>query len=459
MGAKLTDSGVQAAIKKARAQGSPAWKHESRGRGSGALSLKAGTGGRAHWYYRYSENRKQRYVPIGPYGTGPDEFTLQAARVECDRLAAKRADVPAGDLRGHLALQEAAREAEHRRQVREVKEAPERSLHALMLAYADALEAKGKPAARDVRGMTRLHVADAFPQYADAPAREFTRRQAVEVVRRLVERGNGRTAGKLRSYLRAAFALALRAESDPAAPAKMLGFGIEANPIADTAAMPQFNRTRSRALAESELRALWERLKATDTPSALAIRLSLLLGGQRFEQLLRARVADFDAEAGTLTLYDPKGRRTAPRAHVLPLGKEAAELVAARAAAAQAAGVAHLFPADAAKSLDPRTVSKFLQGVRRAMLAANEATDFQLSDLRRTCETRLAELGVSKDLRAQIQSHGLGGVQDRHYDRYEYLKEKRAALDAWAKWLATRPADNVVPIKKAPRKSRAKAAA
>lgn len=457
MGARLTDTAVAATIKKARKQGAPAWKHESRGRGAGALSLKAGTGGRAHWYYRYSEDRKNRYVPIGPYGTGADEFTLQAARVECDRLAAKRADVPAGDLRGHLALQEAAREAEHRRLVREVKEAPERSLHALMLAYADALEAKGKPAARDVRGMTRLHVAEAFPAYADAPAREFTRRQAVEVVRRLVERGNGRTAGKLRSYLRAAFALALRAESDPAAPAKMLGFGIETNPIADTAAMPQFNRTRSRALAESELRALWARLTATDTPSALAIRLSLLLGGQRFEQLLRARVADFDAEAATLTLYDPKGRRTEPRAHVLPLGKEAAELVAARAAAAQAATVAHLFPADEGRSLDPRTVSKFLQGVRRAMLAANEAADFQLSDLRRTCETRLAERGVSKDLRAQIQSHGLGGVQDRHYDRYEYLKEKRAALDAWAAWLQTKPAANVVAIKK-PR-ARAKAAA
>lgn len=448
MPAKLTDAAVTGALKKAKRDGTAVWKHESRGRGFGALSLKAGPGGRAHWYYRYAQDRKHRYVPIGPYGTAADEFTLLAARAECDRLAGQRADVPEGDLRGLLALQEAARAAEHRRQVREVKEAPERSLHALMLAYADALEARGKGAARDVRGMTRLHVAEAFPAYADAPAREFTRRQATEVMRRLVERGHGRTAGKLRSYLRAAFALALRAESDPAAPAKMLGFGIEANPIADTAAMPQFNRTRSRALAEGELRALWTRLKATDTPSALAIRLSLLLGGQRFEQLLRARVADFDAEAATLTLYDPKGRRTEPRAHVLPLGKLAGELVAGLAERASAAKVAHLFPADEGRSLDPRTVSKFLQGVRRAMLAAGEAADFQLSDLRRTCETRLAELGISKDLRAQLQSHGLGGVQARHYDRYEYLREKRAALDAWAAWLTTKPAANVVAIKK-----------
>jgi hypothetical protein len=28
----------------------------------------------------------------------------------------------------------------------------------------------------------------------------------------------------------------------------------------------------------------------------------------------------------------------------------------------------------------------------------------------------LARLGVPKDIRAQLQSHALGGVQERHYD-------------------------------------------
>jgi len=30
----------------------------------------------------------------------------------------------------------------------------------------------------------------------------------------------------------------------------------------------------------------------------------------------------------------------------------------------------------------------------------------------------LAAMGVSSDVRAQLQSHGLGGVQSRHYDRH-----------------------------------------
>ena len=40
---------------------------------------------------------------------------------------------------------------------------------------------------------------------------------------------------------------------------------------------------------------------------------------------------------------------------------------------------------------------------------------FQFRDIRRTFETMLAGIGVSRDVRAEILSHGLGGVQDRHY--------------------------------------------
>ena len=39
-------------------------------------------------------------------------------------------------------------------------------------------------------------------------------------------------------------------------------------------------------------------------------------------------------------------------------------------------------------------------------------------------------------VRAQLQSHGLGGVQARHYDRHDYMDEKRDALRAWERRLA-----------------------
>ncbi|GAA4411018.1 site-specific integrase [Quisquiliibacterium transsilvanicum] len=456
---KFTDPAVMAALKAAKASNRTEWHHEPRGRGAGALSLKASAQGRGHWYFRYSLDRKHQYVPIGAYGKEAPEIPLRAARDECNRLDALRATVPGGDLRGHLMVKEATEEREHRAEVQAVVEAPRHTLQALMDAYAVALESQGKKdSAQDVRGMVRLHLTEQFQDYAKAPAAEFTRKQATEVLRKLVEAGKGRTAGKLRAYLRAAFALALRAESDASASSAMIGFDMETNPVAGTVALTQFNRVKERALSDGELRALWKRLEATDTPSSLAIRIALLLGGQRFTQLLRAKVADFDQEAGTLTLYDPKGRRKVPRAHVLPVGKAAAETIHKQIASASILETGLMFPARGGVPMTVRTVSKFLQDVRAAMLDKKEAQDFDLADLRRTCETQLAKLGISKDLRAQVQSHGLGGVQARHYDRYDYMDEKSAALTAWASWLTGTDARNVVPIGQK-RKARAKAAA
>ena len=70
----------------------------------------------------------------------------------------------------------------------------------------------------------------------------------------------------------------------------------------------------------------------------------------------------------------------------------------------------------------------------RAARAAGELErgPFSMRDLRRTAETHMAALGVSSDVRAQIQSHGLGGIQARHYDRHDYMPEKRAARALWA---------------------------
>ena len=64
----------------------------------------------------------------------------------------------------------------------------------------------------------------------------------------------------------------------------------------------------------------------------------------------------------------------------------------------------------------------------------------------------LAGMGVSRDTRAQLLSHGLSGVQAAHYDRHTYTDEKRAALVAWEQRLddieTGRNSANVVQIKR-----------
>jgi integrase len=75
---------------------------------------------------------------------------------------------------------------------------------------------------------------------------------------------------------------------------------------------------------------------------------------------------------------------------------------------------------------------------RRVTELAAEMTGppFLFRDLRRTAETEMAAIGFSVDLRAQLLSHGLGGVQSLHYDKHSYLPEKQAALAAWERHLA-----------------------
>jgi hypothetical protein len=63
-------------------------------------------------------------------------------------------------------------------------------------------------------------------------------------------------------------------------------------------------------------------------------------------------------------------------------------------------------------------------------------SQFSFIDFRRTIETKLAQLGVSKDYRAQIQSHGLSGVQNKHYDKHDYMPEKTNVLTLWENFLS-----------------------
>ena len=161
---------------------------------------------------------------------------------------------------------------------------------------------------------------------------------------------------------------------------------------------------------------------AADAPARNAIRLALVLGGQRMTQLLRARWQDLDEAAGTLVLRDPKGRGPV-RDHLLPVSEWAGELLGEQRAIH--AGTGHVFEGSQGGVLRLDSVSALVGDI-----AAGDG--YQFRDLRRTAETRLARLRVDKETRAQLLSHGrTTGVQNRHYDRWHYLDEKRAALSVW----------------------------
>ncbi|EQD26619.1 phage integrase/recombinase protein, partial [mine drainage metagenome] len=259
-------------------------------------------------------------------------------------------------------------------------------------------------------GLFRRHVFEADPALGAKKAAEVTVDEIVALVAKLTEAGKGRTAAILRSYLRAAYSLAIRSRTDPDAPLAMRAFGVTANPVADIGALSRYTKARNRVLSGPELVAYIARLEAVPPgPVRDSLLLGVYLGGQRPTQLLRVRAVDVDLGAETITLHDPKGARQQPRQHVVPLVKEASEILSHRLKALKDGEP--LFSTDGETCLRPETVSHEVADIVGRMVKAKEAREaFQLRDVRRTVETMLAALGISSDVRAELQSHGLGGV-------------------------------------------------
>jgi integrase len=145
---------------------------------------------------------------------------------------------------------------------------------------------------------------------------------------------------------------------------------------------------------------------------------------------LRAPWGAYDFDEGVLHLRDAKGRGGV-RDHLLPLTDLAlVQLTVMRMANADAPGP---FSSDGETTLRLETISKAVTAISARLTDQHEYPTFRFGDLRRTCETTLARLGVSKDVRAWLLSHGRSAdVQTKHYDRNTYLPEKKVALEAWA---------------------------
>jgi len=425
--AKLTARALHA-LKPGEAEKSDGWP-----RGGGTLTAWRRAGDSVLFYFRYTKPDGTRdRVPLGEWDGSGGPLSLAAAREQARKLSAR---YRAGDRDLRSALEAEEREARRQREAAERAAQAERerqaaTLGALLTAYADSLEARGKASATAVRAAVRRHIAETWPQLWETPADDLTADDLLATLTPLTDAGKLREAGKLRSYLQSAYTAGLRARTTASATPALRALRIRTNPARDLGAIEGANKARNRALSASELRAYWRRISVLTDHEGASLRFHLLTGGQRVEQLARTTLADYDPDAATLTLRDGKGRRASARLHVVPLIRAAVE--ALNAMAPERIGDA-IFTATAGRAgMAPSTLYARCRAVMETMMAAGELPGgpFTISDIRRTVETRLADLKVNSDVRAQLQSHGLGGVQARHYDRHDYLQEKRSALEA-----------------------------
>lgn len=371
-------------------------------------------------------------------------WTIEAAREEARRLQTlidKGTDPRELEREKEAAKAKAIADEEATKAA--VKARKQYTLKALCNAYCDHLEAKGKTeSARQTRSILKCHVFEAFSEIALLPASEINADHAATLIRKVMMAGKERTAGVLRSYLSAAFNAARKARFDAKLPSDLIAYGVKDNPAELIATIPVNRGTRN--LTAEELRHYMAAL-SDDNLSDLALKLDLYTGGQRMAQLLRPKTSDYDKDTSTLRLWDGKGKRISPREHLLPLapkGVAIVEKLIERARKLEEANAQKegrepsysnlwLFSNHGKTKLSDTTPGKRVSDISKAM----KGESFDLRDIRRTCETMLAGMRVHKDIRAQLLSHGLSGVQDAHYDRHGYIDEKRAALLAWERRL------------------------
>lgn len=421
--------------------------------GAGSLKVrkrKTAQGSVTEWIFEWHRDGATRRHSLGRYSATEAESCLTLSKARTVAAEWQAIIKSGGNPAAMRLLDREEVRVQQAKAIVELNTASERSLKYLLETYVTSLEQNKKAdSAYDAANMFKNHVVLAFPVFAELPAASITPEHVSRILGRLVGPGvkgkKGRTALKLRSYMAAAFRLALGASVDPMAPDAAAGFGLVSNPAAAVPAtkMAQtFNKAGERSLSPEELGAYLRHLDALPMSlSRLALQLQIASGGQRMQQLLRL-TAD-NVQLDSFHIYDGKGRRVVARKHTLPMLPEIQRLFDQLKSLHPPEGRRRtpdhnviLFALDGV-SLAVETPSNMVKRISNALCASKlTVATFRGGDIRRTVETLMAgRLMISKDVRAQVLSHGLTGVQDRHYDKDLHLDEKRNALREWNNYL------------------------
>lgn len=201
--------------------------------------------------------------------------------------------------------------------------------------------------------------------------------------------------------------------------------------LADAPPKPQ---SRDRVLSHDEIKAVWNAATSCGYPFGPIVKL-LLLTGQRRDEIANLKWSELSEELDTITF---EGSRTKNgRAHIVPLPKMATAIIKALPRIA--------ISADKMSDYVFTTFgTKPFSGFSNGKIALDKHCDptlpeWHLHDLRRTCATELAKLGIKQEVTEAILNHKSGKVSGvaAIYNRHEYHDEKREALKLWADRLQT----------------------
>jgi integrase len=206
-------------------------------------------------------------------------------------------------------------------------------------------------------------------------------------------------------------------------------YGMESSPLDRLKANKVIGEkiARRRILNDDELRALWRAAGKLQYPLGPFYRL-LMLTGLRLNELARARWDELRDGVLTVPPERMKGRPSKAQPHAVPLSGAALEIVEQLP---RFSGP-YLFTIAGTK---PVWIGSDAKARVDALMRENGSGEpWRNHDVRRTVRTRLSALRIDQRVAEAVLGHvppGVVGV----YDQHDFIDEKRAALEQWARHL------------------------
>jgi integrase len=331
-------------------------------------------------------SRLRKYT-IGPYG----RVTLHQARVAAQKVFAARLD----------GRDPAAEKREKKRRVVADR------VEDLLEGFIDQRLSQNRSGAEIAR-LLRREMAKAW---VGRSIHEIGKRDVVEVVSAIEQRGAPVAANKtlksIKTFLRWCVGRAILDQSP-----------------AEGVPSPAKEIARDRVLSDQELARVILAARQIDPRYGGIVEL-LALTGQRREEVAKLAWEELDFSQRVWTI--PKHRTKNAKPHVVHLSDEAIAVLKRMEQQGP-----HVFAFHGTKPFQDFALAK------RKLDELSKVTGWRLHDLRRTCVSGMAGLGIAPHVADKILNHQSGTISGvaAVYQRHEFLRERKEALDRWGAHVA-----------------------
>jgi integrase len=256
---------------------------------------------------------------------------------------------------------------------------------------------------------------EVLPKWGRRPISSITRRDVIELLDAIVDRGVPVTANRTLTVVRKMFSWAIERSL------------IETSPF-DHVKPPAAEVSRDRVLDDAELALVWQASEALGYPFGTFVQL-LVLTGQRREEGAAMRWSELDLTNWTL----PRERTKNAEPHALPV---VSGMKALLADLPRFEGSDFVFTTNGRTPVSGFSKAKInLDAAIAELNGGKPIPPWRLHDIRRTFATNMAKLGVSLPVVEKLLNHvsgSFGGVAGI-YQRHDFADEKRDALERWSR--------------------------